>query len=351
MPSQIITDAAIQHQLDMMRLDAGTRAEVRKLLEALQRTIVAALSDGPDATEWSRARQEQLLAEINQAIRGTYVRVEAVTADALSGAGRVVAEQTAAAIVSALPAVRAVLPPDTFLATLMDAALVQGAPASAWWAKQSEDLQFRLAGTIREGLAAGADTQSIIRGIVGTRGTPGIMEIARRNAAAVVQTSAASVANAARFATFEANSDIIKAYKWLTALDGHVCPQCAARADLTWANEPGFPPVGHKIPFARPPIHFNDRCILTAVTRTYKEMGIDLPEPTPSDTGRASSKGPVPSGTTLADFLERKGAAYADDVLGPGRAKLWKDGRITLQQLVNGDGRPLSLDELQRKYG
>ena len=65
---------------------------------------------------------------------------------------------------------------------------------------------------------------------------------------------------------------------------------------------------------------------------------------------RASMDGPVDRKTTFADFLERKGKAFQDDVLGPGRADLWRDGKITLQDLISGTGRPLTLAQLRSRY-
>jgi hypothetical protein len=38
-------------------------------------------------------------------------------------------------------------------------------------------------------------------------------------------------------------------------------------------------------------------------------------------------------------------------VLGKGRAELYRAGTITLQDLTNGAGRPLTLAELTTKYG
>jgi hypothetical protein len=38
-------------------------------------------------------------------------------------------------------------------------------------------------------------------------------------------------------------------------------------------------------------------------------------------------------------------------MLGKGRAQLWRDGKITLQDLLNAQGVPLTLRELREKYG
>jgi hypothetical protein len=37
-------------------------------------------------------------------------------------------------------------------------------------------------------------------------------------------------------------------------------------------------------------------------------------------------------------------------MLGKGRAQLWRDGKITLSQLLNAEGAPLTLAQLKAKY-
>jgi hypothetical protein len=37
-------------------------------------------------------------------------------------------------------------------------------------------------------------------------------------------------------------------------------------------------------------------------------------------------------------------------MLGKGRAELWRDGKITLQQLLDQRGNPLTLQQLRQRY-
>lgn len=60
--------------------------------------------------------------------------------------------------------------------------------------------------------------------------------------------------------------------------------------------------------------------------------------------------GQVAASTTFEAFLERKGKAFQDEMLGKGRAQLWRDGTITLPQLLDLKGNPLTLAELKAKY-
>ena len=57
--------------------------------------------------------------------------------------------------------------------------------------------------------------------------------------------------------------------------------------------------------------------------------------------------GQVAADLTFADFLKGKPASFADEMLGKGRAELWRDGKITLSKLLDQKGNPLTLAELR----
>jgi hypothetical protein len=58
--------------------------------------------------------------------------------------------------------------------------------------------------------------------------------------------------------------------------------------------------------------------------------------------------GQVPEDITFKDFLEKKSKAFQDEVLGKGKAQLWREGKITLQQLLDQSGNPIPLKELDK---
>jgi hypothetical protein len=106
-------------------------------------------------------------------------------------------------------------------------------------------------------------------------------------------------------------------------------------------------PIGKKsLPYRELPAHFNCRSIYMPILKSFKEIGSDYPE-MPKST-RSSMDGQVPEETTFKDFLDRKGEAFQDEVLGKGKAKLWRDGKITLQQLLDQSGNPIPLKELDK---
>ena len=239
------------------------------------------------------------------------------------------------------------LPTEAALKALVNGSLIEGAPTSAWWAKQSQDLQFKFASQVRQGIAQNETLQQIIRRVAGSKklGIPGIMDVSRRNASALVHSSIMQVANDARMATFKANDDIVKGVRFLATLDSHTSLQCIANSGAEWTLD-GEPMSGTTQPFNPPPLHFNCRSMLVPVTLSYRELGIDVDEPKGT---RASDLGQIPADTSFDDFLKRHDAAYVDDLLGPGRADLWRKGTITLSDLLGQTGRPLTLAQLKGK--
>ncbi len=258
-------------------------------------------------------------------------------------------EAQATASTFAAIGLEASLPTEAVLKALVNGSLIEGAPSSAWWAKQSNDLAFKFAAQVRQGIAQNETMTQIVRRVAGSEklGIPGIFEGARQNAFALVHTSVMQVASDARLATYRANSDIIKGVRQLSTMDGHTTPTCVAYSGAEWDLD-GNPINGTTLPFnGGPPRHWGCRSVLTSITKTFKEMGIKgLPEL--PDTGeRASDLGPIDRNTTMDQFLKMHDTDWQDKMLGKGKAQLWRDGKITLSQLVDGTGRELTLEELK----
>ena len=333
-----LLDAIIGYQLDLNRLDAGVRQQVIDVLVRMQRELVAKLAN-EDLTVYGKQRTASLLKECDEILYRYYTIAQGALDLTLQGVGGVTAAQTASAL-SVAVTVQAHLPTENYIKTLVSNVLVQGAPSAGWWSKQSLDTSFKFANEVRQGLAQSETNSQIIARIAGKLGRSGIMDIAKRNAAALVQSSVQAVANAARLETFRKNSDVITALKQVSTLDSNTSLTCISYSGMEWtlAGEP----LNNALPFnGGPPRHWNCRSVLVPITK----LSAFMPKGT-----RASEGGQVPSSTTFDDWLSRRTPAQQDEQLGPGRAQMWRDKKITLAQLIDGKGRELSLDELRRKY-
>ncbi len=335
-----LQDAILRHSLELMRLSAGEQRKAEQILRELEQELKLLLQSR-ELSVASKREIAALVAEAHDLIEPAYATVgKALDTHALA---LIVAEKTVQVIEDVIPA-NVLMPTAETLASLTKDVMIDGAPSSAWWERQGEDTAFRFAAQVRQGVINGETNEAIVSRIVGRGGEPGIMVVARRNARALVHSSVMSASNDARLATFRKNDKLIAGVRWLATLDGHVCPRCAAMDGQTWTLD-GERMPGTKVDFMAPPIHWGDRCILTPLPKTFRDIGLDIPEP--ADEGqRASSLGPVSGKTTFAEFFGRLSVAQQDHLLGKTRADLWRRGKITIADLVNQRGRELTLEEL-----
>lgn len=324
-----LQDQILRHSLQILRLSAGEQVAVEEILRQLEADLKALLAGGNlgDAT---KKEIDKLIAEAEKLIDPAY-RAAGASIDTQALAV-IVAEHTVDLIKDIAPAQ---MPTEHTLANLTRDVMIDGAPSSAWWAKQAEDLAFKFAGQVRQGVINGETTDRIVQRIVGKAGEPGIMDIAKRNARALVHSSILNAAAVARFESFKANSDIFKGVRWLSTLDTKTCFQCASLDGATW-NFDHEKIDGTKQDFRLPLAHWNCRCTITGARIS-----------TSGPNRRTASLGRLEGDTNFDAFLARMSPQQIDDYLGTGRAALYRDGKLTLKDLVSGSGRPLTLEELR----
>lgn len=329
-------DRALQVQIDILRHSSSVEGKALRLIETMRKQLLARLA-GENLTEWGRARTNAMLKEANGVIGETYAKIAAELGKSMEAVGSVVASSHATELAVGLTVAA---PSATVMAQLIKNTLIDGAPSAAWWRRQAMDTAFRFANAVRQGIAQG-DTSDQIYRKVGE-----VTDLAGRNSRSLIHTSIMQVAGDARAAVIEANTDIYAGFRHLSTLDGHTTPQCVARSGLTWTLDKE--PIGHNLPFKQPPVHWGCRSVMLVVLKSFKELGINLPEP--QGLTRASAEGQIDRSTTFASFLSRRSVAEQDAQLGAGRAQLWRDGKITLRQLVDNAGNPLTLEQLRSKY-
>ncbi len=340
---QDVFDAVLNDALYIFRLAANEVGVTAARLELLKKRLVAKLATEALNTN-DRVKLLGFFKETNTIIEAEFKQLE-LELD-LPTLSATVAETTATSLGIVLGGEALKLPITDYYNSVASNVLIQGAPSKDWWRKQAQAMQFAFTQQVREGLVNGETNQQIISRIAGKSGVPGVIDIAKRNAAALVQTSVQAVANDARRATFDANADVIKGIKQVSTLDGRTSLVCVSYSGAEW-NLKREPISGNTLPFnGGCPRHFNCRSLEIPITKTFRELGVNIDEA--KGTTRASSDGPIEVNTSFEDYLNRKGKSYQDKMLGEGRADLWRDGKITLKDLVNGRGRPVTLAELQK---
>lgn len=340
----------VSNAVDIQRLDASERQKILALLDQLERNLTALLSTRV-LSEMGKRNTAAVLREVTALIQETYTEAS-LTAIAT---GEALAPIEAKATLQALESVLNIslsekaMPSAGYLEKLASDVLIQGSPTADYWSKQAGDVAFRFAQQLRIGLVAGETNAQITARIIGTKDIPGVMQIARKNAAALVHSSVNTVANSARLATYRKNADIINGVHWLATLDGHTCLECGNLDGMEWDLD-GKPMPGTTLPFQEPPAHIGCRCVLTPVMKPMSEIsGGTLPDIVDRGT-RASSGGQVSNKLTFADWFKARSVGQQNAQFGETRAQLYRDGKLTLRDMVDMSGNPMTLEQLAAKY-
>lgn len=217
-------------------------------------------------------------------------------------------------------------------------AIVSDFPISGRTLKQRfEDLGTSLSdkamSEVRIGLAQGETTAQII-GRLSNKG----LAATKNQAQAIVRTAVNHVTTAAREKTFAENTDVIKAVQIVATLDSRTTEICMNYDGKVFPVNEG----------PRPPFHFNCRTTTIPVTKGWDELKPGLQAKTPQGR-RASMTGTVPAKLTYGDWLKKQSKAIQDETLGPARAELFRQGKIGIPDLIGKFGKPLTLQQLQKK--
>ena len=340
MPSfnEQLADKTTERALLVNRAGAGSGKKILKMMQAMERDIVSRLPaiNG----EMTRARLLKQLKIIRKVIADYYGEIAITSAEDLAEIAKIEGRwQVYTVNAVATFEIASVLPAVAIFEELAKDTLIVGNVASDWWSQQSEKMQNDFQRVVQLGLSQGETNQQI------TKRFKDISGLAQRNAYALVKTSSQAVAINARNESMKANEELIAAKVSMATLDSHTSILCAGYDKATY-NMQNEPILGNKKPYLEIPRHISCRSYFSYAIKSFKDLGLDIGDFTP--TTRASMDGQVPAATNFEQFLSDKSEAWQDEYLGKGKAQLWRDGKITLSDMVSGTGRELTLDQLAK---
>lgn len=241
-------------------------------------------------------------------------------------------------------------------AALIGGLVMVGASVIAWRTRTIQTIQFRFSGAIRQGVANGETAAEITARIVGTQAlrraqgvsggavaatilkptassvpptfSPGLTARLARESDALTNTLMQAILSNARMQAFRKYKSQLRGIRQISVLDDRTTTTCIAYSNAEWTLdlEP-IPPT--TLPYnSGTPRHFGCRSQIVEIPRNDDRVVQQ----------------------SFSVWLARQPIAYQDTVLGRGRAQLWRDGKITLSQLVSGDGNPLTLEQLRAIY-
>jgi SPP1 gp7 family putative phage head morphogenesis protein len=338
-------DIAVRHAVMLERLKANEALKMLPMYQELDKALRARLSTS-ELTTWSRKRLERLLTVVDENLDDIISKAEKEFGKGLRELAkfesRFESESLTQSVQNKAFEATTPSPRQAWAAATANPLTVRGVAGGQllegfidnWSDKQRQMMVSR----IRRGVFEGETNGQILRGIRGTVGgrfREGILGQSYRQSQAMVRTAVQHVSHQARLATFQANSDLVTGYRWLSTLDNRTSEICQALSGEVFKLDDGGP---------LPPAHVN--CRSTIVAELDEDFDF-LKE------GRTQSSqfGPVDANETYYSWLKQQPAGFQNEVLGKVKATLFRDGGLSVeefQKLVRADNyTPLTLARMQ----
>lgn len=367
--NEALFDAATRNQIFLIRFGGKAAREAIKLLDKAEIDLIEKIAVRIDrlgpavaADTFGSKRLKAILQSIRAQNRDLVNALHSMTASNLRAVARqeidIADRRIAEAVGVELNNFR---PTPEEVRTLVEKRAVGARTLRSWFTRLGRDRLGRLESAVNLGVLEGDTIQQIGRRFRASEDTT------RRAAETLVRTHVNHVANQARDQLYKANDDIVKNVRWTATLDGRTSSICRARDGEVYPMDEG----------PRPPAHPNCRSIMTPVLKSWEELakpgalragrGADnidrLMQKNLKKQGftkgqikkikrntRASMNGQVPGDTTYQDWLKRQPKEFQNDVLGPTKAKLFRNGGLSLDRFVEEPtGQGLTLAQIKAR--
>jgi hypothetical protein len=375
--NELIRDALIRHQISLQNLSQGLSQEAVLILDRTEANIAdeirAAVAKGATVETDAGLRKLQRLEDVVSKIRADAIDGIASTfeADAIDLV-RHEAEFSASVLDDKSPTyLDLTLPDPTTLAALVTASPFEGNLLSEWFSRLADKDATQITDAVKIGLTRGLGIDDIVRmaiGSSGVNGTDGVTQITRNSLRSIIRTAVNAYSNSARTATFDANKDVIGFERYTATLDSHTTVICAGLDGTIYpVGEGKYPPqhwgcrsirvaaldweaVGNRPmkPLTEDMIvkEFADRNGIIAKTRADIQRGLKGAFDKFAQQRMRELTGTVAAKVNYEQFLTGQSTAFQNQVLGVAKAKLFRDGGVTLSSFVNRRGQELTLDQL-----
>jgi SPP1 gp7 family putative phage head morphogenesis protein len=328
-----LLDAGIKHQIYVQRYAGGQVKDLVKYLDDAQAEILRQLK-----TVKSLAESRTLNRKLNRIVQLQQEGLTKLSAELTSktmdfaeyeAEFAVRTMNTAAAAAVILPAseqLRALVTqrPMQLAVSGKAGSTVQNVTLDQAARQFAGDKADEIRRVIQTGVVEGSTVQSLTRDIVS------VTNRHKRQAETLVRTSVNHISSEARSAVNQANDDIMKGEEWVAVLDSRTTIGCATLdGKILGFNEPPFTPR-----------HWGCRSVRVPVLKDeYQEGGLEGT--------RASIQGPVSAKRTYSGWLKDQSPEFQDQMLGKERGKLFRSGKIKLDQFVDQNYNPVSLEQLR----
>jgi len=346
--SPALTNDAIRRQVLLEGVKEDEHKKFEKFLKQLDKSIRERLSAEGETIE-SKKRLNVLLADVTQIQKDIYSDYTGQFQLDLDDIALTQADLEVKALNATVSDFESVRPSENQLLAayknnpLSVTGKSQGLTLKPFLKQYSSDQITFITGAINQGFAEGQTISQITRNIRGTRAArfnDGQLAIINRNNRIMVRTAVQNAGEQARQRTWVSNKDLIKGVEWVSTLDSRTTSQCRALDGREFPIDKG----------PRPPIHYGCRSTVTPIlSEKYDFLDKGAKRPARGDKGPSTAS----TDTTYYSWLKTQPASFQDDVLGPTRGKLLRNGGLTSEEFsrlqLNTNFKARTIDEMKRQ--
>lgn len=355
---------------DMQRLSESEVLVVVGILKQLERDLVSDLMDNPDISQYPKRDYTELLNRNRRVIDSAYKDISShgreflLTVAALSQAG----------VRKTFSDVGITLPGNDLsskqMNSIVSSTYIEGATHSKWWDVHSTNMQNAFTSQMNMGYVSKESVSQLVQRIRGTstgvraaylidgekkyytQFSGGIFGRGRNQAATLTRTEVLQISADVRHKILENNSELFRGIIWSAVLDSRTTLLCASRSGKLYTLD--GKPVGHNLPYLRGPgkAHWGCRSCAIPVVKSREELErITGSEKFLNKDSSAVLQGNIPREPSFEEWL--RGLPEKDQVsyLGKRRYEIWKDKGLTLAQLTDQRGNPITVKQLADTYG
>lgn len=331
--NDFIFDASVRHQIFVQRYAGGQVKDMLKYLSEMLSSLEVRLARAETLSQAQKLSVE--LREMRQLIDDTMAKMSAGLLSNVSDLAEYEAE-FAVKTISLAATVEATLPQSELLRALVTTRpmelqvgkAVQSLTLEGAVRTYSQKKTAELVRVIQTGFINGDPVGELSRQVRST------VKRQKQQADALVRTAIHHISGEARRETHIANSDILKGEEWVAVLDDRTTIGCAALDGRVFNfNEGPTIPRHWNCRSDRVPV-LQDRFQVDGLVGTRASKGSEF-------TGQISAK------RTYSGWIREQSASFQDTVLGPERAKLLRNGGLSLDKFTDDSGVQYTLAELR----
>jgi hypothetical protein len=340
-------DRLIHRQIAVGRYGERVVRDIIGLLNASDKELLAKIAARGEDGKFTTARFNALLKEIKSMVGQSYQQLGDGLQKEMGQFAPHAAEFAGATLDGQLPGSWSpVAISDEQLAAIVDKAPISIGPdkkllLEETFSSMAAHKEEAIRGAIRLGMVQGEGIDQMVRRLKGTKAAQyqdGILEGSRKSMAAITRSIVQHTNNQAVQSVYAKNSDVLNGWLYVATLDSRTCSVCFSESGKTFPLGTGPLPIRH----------ISCRCFQAPAIKTWKELGIDLPEFS-DDWQRASKDGPVDANISFNDWLKGQDSKTQVELLGKTRAQMFAEGKLTLDKFTDSSGKLLTLDQLKAK--